>query len=72
MFSCVARDNKAFLTASPASRPDVVIAGGLVKMVMIYVAVCLKKATNLTCGNGTEVGKNITVLQSLTLFVLGK
>ena len=64
--------SNAFLTGSPASKLGVVVDGGCVKMVMMSVAACLRKSTNFTCGNGTVVGKNVTVSHTLTHFVHGK
>ena len=70
--SCVANVSNAFLTGSPASKLGVVVDGGFVKMVMISVAACFRKSASLTYGNGTLVGKNVTVSQSLTCLVRGK
>ena len=40
-------------------------------MVMISVADCFKKSVKDTSGNGTTLGKNVTVSQSLGVLVLG-
>ena len=72
LFNCVASVSNAFRTGSPASKLGEVVDGGCVRRVMISVAACFKKSTSLTCGNGTFVGKNVTVSQALTCFVRGK
>ena len=38
----------------------------------ISPATCTKKSFNLISGNGTAVGKNVTVSQSLSTLVRGK
>ena len=72
LLSCVAKVNSAFRTGSPASRLGVVADGGFVKSVIMSVAACFKKFVSLIYGNGTVVGKNVTVSQSLTSLVRGK
>ena len=72
LFNCFANVSKALRTGSPASKLGVVVDGGFVRMVMISVAACLRKSTSLTCGNGTLVGKNVTVSHVLVCFVRGK
>ena len=48
LFSCVASSSNAFLTGSPACNVGVVVEGGLVRMVIMSVAACLRKSTSLT------------------------
>ena len=72
LFNCVANVRRALRTGSPACKLGVVVDGGAVKMVMISTAACFRKSTSLTCGNGTLVGKNVTVSQFHTCFVRGK
>ena len=48
-----------------------IVDGGAVRMVMMYVAACIEKSSNLTLGNGILLGKN-TVSISLTNIVGGK
>ena len=48
LFSCVANSSNAFLTGSPACNVGVVVDGGLVRMVIMSVAACLRKSTSLT------------------------
>ena len=72
LFNCVANVSSALRTGSPASKLGVVVDGGAVKMVMISTAACFRKSVNFTCGNGTLVGKNVTVSHVLTCFVRGK
>ena len=72
LFSCVAKVNSAFRIGFPASRLGVVVDGGFVKSVIMSVAAYLEKSVSLISGNGTVVGKNVTVSQSLTSFVRGK
>ena len=71
-FNYVAKVRREFLTGSPASNFCVVVDGGNVIIVIISVAVWRKKSVNLISGNGTLVGKNVTVSQSLGVLVLGK
>ena len=71
-FNCIAKVKSTFLTGSPASKLDVVVDGGNVNIVIISVAAWRKKSTNLISGNGTLVKKNVTMLQSLVVLVLGK
>ena len=72
LFNCFANVSKVLLTGPPASKLGVVVDGEFVKMVMISVAACYRKSTSLTFGNGTLVGKNITVSHVLSYFVRGK
>ena len=64
--------NKEFFVASPASKLTVVVDGGLVQMEMISSAACFEKSSVFTSGNGTTVGKKVTVSTSLSDLVCGK
>ena len=62
----------ALRTGSPACKLGVVVDGGAVRIVMISSAARFRKSASFTCGNGTLVGKNVTVSHVLTCFVQGK
>ena len=48
LLSCVANSGNAFLTGLPSCKVGVVVDGGLVRMVIMSVAACLRKSTSLT------------------------
>ena len=52
-FREVARSSKALQIGSPACKEGVVVEGGCVKIVMMSVAACFKKSTNLISGKLT-------------------
>ena len=61
----------ALRTGSPACKVGVVGDCGCVRMVIISLAACRRKSSNLISGNGIVLGKKVTVSQSLTVRVLG-
>ena len=63
--------SKDFFVSSPAPKLTVVVDGGFVKIDIMSIAACLKKSV-LTAGNGTTVGKKVTVSTSLSDLVCGK
>ena len=71
-FSCVSSVTSVLRTGSLAAKFGVVVDSGCVKMVITSPAACTKKYFNLISGNGTTVGKNLTMSQSLSAFVRGK
>ena len=52
-FREVVRSSKALQIGSPACKEGVVVEGGCVKIVMMSVAACFKKLTNLISGKIT-------------------
>ena len=63
---------KALRTGSPAYKLGVVVDGGMVNNVIIYVDACFRKSTSVTFGKGMDTGKKVAVSQYRTVFVLGK
>ena len=72
LFRTVAMSRRAFLFLSPVCRDGVVDVGGEVRIVIISVAACFRKSSIFISGNGTDAGKKVTVLTSLSLLVFGK
>ena len=70
--SCVASVNSAFLTESLAARLGVIVDDGRVSILMMFPAACFRRSVNFTSGNGVDVGKNMTVSQSLDVLVREK
>ena len=61
----------ALRTGSPACKLGVV-EGERVRMVIMSLAACRRKSSSFVLGNGTVVGKKVTVSRSLIVLVLGK
>ena len=62
----------ALRVVSPACNDGVVVEGGLVRILIISLAACLRKSSKCISGKAISVGKNVTVFESRSLLVLGK
>ena len=62
-FNWVARVLSVLRTGYPACKLGVVDDGGRVRIVIISLSACLKKSSSFISGNGTVVGKKVTVSQ---------
>ena len=71
-FNCVTKVTSALRTGSSASKLGVVVDSGKVRMVIISLTTCRRKLPNFISGNGTVVGKKVTVTQSLIVLIRGK
>ena len=60
---------RAMRAGYPASKLGIVVEGGAVRMVVIFVATCLKKSSKSTFRLGVSPGKKATVSTSLINFV---
>ena len=72
LLSTVAISSSTFLVESPACSEGVVVEVGAFRIGIISVAAYLKKSSSLTCRNGMEAEKNVTVSTFISLRVLGK
>ena len=70
--SYVAKVKSALRTVSSAYNVVVIVEGGSLRIMIISCASCRRKSSSLTLRKGTNFGKKVTVLQSLTIFVCGK
>ena len=64
--------SKALLKGSPACKEGILDDSGCDNIFTISEATCLKKSVRLTCENGIDLGKYITVSQTLVILVLRK
>ena len=72
LFKIVANFKSALCVVSPASSVGIEEDGGLVKILIMSVAACLKKSAVVIFGKGITCGMNVIVSQSLSLRVFGK